>query len=166
MEEKSVTSNMLAKSVYSKGTSKVTKESDKEKDAEEEDVEEDGNSSNKHIAIVRMIILNNNSNSGAMLFSTALVEERSTQVIAKEGSIGEEKMEEATDTGKEESEVSKEFKWEDEKREENSLMVKMNMATAQCNLGSDKEGSHFQEDNRSVCSGNLDLHLDIYASDA
>jgi hypothetical protein len=45
-------------------------------------------------------------------------------------------------------------------------MAKMNTATAQLNLDSNDKGSDFQENNMSVQSNNLDLHLQDYASDA
>ncbi len=42
----------------------------------------------------------------------------------------------------------------------------MNVATAGLHLGSDEEGRDYQEDNMRIRSGNLDLTLQDYASNA
>jgi hypothetical protein len=68
--------------------------------------------------------------------------------------------------GGEESDSSKEKEWQDEEKEESYLTSKMNTATTQLNLNSDDKGSDFQENNVSVQSNNLDLHLQDYASNA
>jgi hypothetical protein len=59
----------------------------------------------------------------------------------------------------EKSTGTKKNKWQDEEREEVYLTEKMNEATAQIHLGlEDKEGSNFQENDMSICSGNSDLN--------
>ncbi len=74
----------------------------------------------------------------------------------KKASKGERYMEEDS-SGREESDSSKENKWQEEEKEESYLTAKMNMATTQLHLGSDDEGSNFQENDISIYSDNLDL---------
>jgi hypothetical protein len=81
----------------------------------------------------------------------------------KEGSTGEKNME-GVSAGGEESDSSKEKEWQDEEKEESYLTAKMNIATAQLNLNSDDKGSDFQENDMSVRSNDLNLHLQDYAS--
>jgi hypothetical protein len=123
--------------------SRVTKDSDDESDKEKGDNEMDGSSDSKQVAIDRMDILHSNGKHGAILFSTALMEETSKQA-EKEGNAGEKNMEEVS-AGGEESESSKEEEWQDEEKEESYLTEKMNKASAQLNLGSNDKGSDFQE---------------------
>jgi hypothetical protein len=54
----------------------------------------------------------------------------------------------------------------DPPNEESYLTAKTNTATTQLNLGSNDKGSNFQENNQSVCSDDLDLHPQYYASNA
>ena len=124
----------------------------------------DGSSNSKQVTIDGMDILHSDGKHKAMLFSTASKEERSKQV-KKEGSTGEKNMEEVS-AGGEESDSPKEEEWQNEEKEESYLMAKMNTTTAQLNLGSNDKGSNFQENDMSVHSNNLDLHLQDYASNA
>jgi hypothetical protein len=53
------------------------------------------------------------------------------------------------------------------KRKKLTSRKKLNEATAQIHLGSeDEEGSNFQENDMSICSGNLDLNSQDYSSNA
>jgi hypothetical protein len=65
---KSVTAQTLVKSVYSIGTSRVTKDSDDESDKEKGDNVADGGSDSKQVAIDGMDILHGNDKHEAMLF--------------------------------------------------------------------------------------------------
>jgi hypothetical protein len=164
-EEKSVTAQTLVKLVYSIGmSSRVTKDWDDESDKEKGDDKADGSSESKQVMIDGMDILHSNGKHRAMLFSTASMEERSTQA-KKEGSAGEKTME-GVSVGGEESDNSKEKEWQDEEKEESYLAEKMNTATAQLNLDSNDEGSNFQENNLSVQLDDSDLQLQDYARNA
>jgi hypothetical protein len=111
-----------------------------------------------------MDILHSNGKHRTMLFSTALMEERSKQA-EKEGITSEKNMEEVSARG-EESDSSNEKQWQDEEREVSYLTEKNDTATAQLNLNSDDKGSDFQENDTSVRSNDLDLHLQDYGSNA
>ncbi len=141
----------LAQLVYSIGTSKVTKESDNESDEEEEEEDaEEGNLENQQAAINGMDIVCANRK-GAILFSTASMEETSAQASKDKGKMEEDYAKAEKSTG------TKENKWQDEEREEAYHTAKMNEATTQIQLGSkDKEGRDFQENDMNICSGNLD----------
>jgi hypothetical protein len=98
----------LAQSVYSIGTSKVTKDSEDNLDKEEEDAETDGGSGKNKVAIDGMDILHSNGKHGAMLFATASMEE--TNELA---SKGEGDMEEDSTSSKK-SESTEEKEWQEE----------------------------------------------------
>jgi hypothetical protein len=150
----------LVQLVYSISTSRVTKESDHVLEGEEGDDMEVGNSNHQQVAIDGMDKVWVDGK-GAMLFSTASMEETSVQASNDKGKM-EEDFAEA-----EKSTSTKEYKWQDEEREEAYLTVKMNEATTQILLGlEDNEGSDFQENNMSICSGNLDLNSQDYLSNA
>jgi hypothetical protein len=68
--------------------------------------------------------------------------------------------------GGEESDISKEKEWQDEGKEVSYLAAKMNTAFAQLNLDFDDKGSNFQENNMSVRSYDLYLHLQDYGSNS
>ncbi len=123
-EEKPGPTPTLVQSVYSIGTSKVTKDSEDKSGKEEEDDKADGSSASKQVAIDGMDILHSNSKHGMTLFSTALMEETS-----EKASKGERYMEKDS-AGREESDSSKENKWQEEEKEKSYLTAKMNMATA------------------------------------
>ncbi len=159
-EDKPDTKPTLAQSVYNRGTSKVTKDSEDTSGKEEEDNEADGSSTSKQVDIDGMDILHSNGKHVAALFSTALMEE-----MSKQASKGEIYMEEDS-AGREESDSSDENKWQEEEKEESYLTAKMDMTTAQLHLGSDDEGSNFQENKINICSDDLDLNLQDYASNA
>jgi hypothetical protein len=150
----------LAQSVYSIGTSKVTNESEERSDDDKDDT--DGGSESKLVAIDGMDIVTGNEGQGAMLFSTASMEEESAHA-SKEG----KDMEEDPEVGaKSESEDSS---WKEEAEEVSHLTVKMTKATTLLQLDSDEEvndGSDFREDDLSVRSGDLDLKLSDYESEA
>jgi hypothetical protein len=76
-EEKSVTTQTLGESVYSIGTSRVTKDSDDESDEEKGDNKADSSSDSNQVAIDGMDILHSDDKHGEMLFSTASMEEKS-----------------------------------------------------------------------------------------
>jgi hypothetical protein len=137
-EEKPGPTPTLAQLVYSIGTSKVTKDSEDKSGKEKEGKEADGSSISKQVAIDGMDILHSNGKHGATLFSITLMEKAS-----KKASKGERYMG-VDSAGSEESDSSKENKWQEEDKEESYLMAKMNMATAQLHLGSDDVGSNFQ----------------------
>ncbi len=115
---------MLAQSVYSIGTSKVTKESDDESGEEEEDNKGEGNSGHKTIAIDGMDMLSGD-NKGAMLFSTASMEEACERAQEENGQMEEDRSVDDQSTGTEENE------WHDEGREASTLQKNMNRATVQ-----------------------------------
>jgi hypothetical protein len=101
----------------------VTKESDDVLDREEGDDVEEGNSNHQQVAIDGMDIVWGKGK-GAMLFSTAWMEETSAQA-----SKDKEKMEEDVAEA-EKSTSTKEHKWQDEEKEEAYLTAKKNKATA------------------------------------
>jgi hypothetical protein len=68
-EDKSVTTQTLAKSAYSIGMSRVTKDSDDESGKEKGDGKADGSSNSKQVAIDAMDILHSNGKHGTILFS-------------------------------------------------------------------------------------------------
>ncbi len=150
----------LAQLVYSIGTSRVTKESDDGSNGEEGNNMKEGNSYHQQVAINGMDIVRGNGK-GAMLFSTASMEETSVQA-SKDKRKMEEDFAEA-----EKSTSTNEYELQDEEREEAYLTAKMNEATAQINLGlEDEEGSDLQENNMNICSGNLNLNIKDYSSNA
>jgi hypothetical protein len=159
-EDKPGPTPTLAQSVYSIGTPKVTKDSEDELGKEEEGKDANGSSTSKQVAIDGMDILHSNGKHWAMLFSTASMEE-----LSKKASKGERYMG-VDSAGTEESDSSEENEWQEEEKVESYLTAKMNMATAQLHLGSNDEGSNFQENNMSICSDDLDLNLQDYASNA
>ncbi len=150
----------LAQSVYSIGTSKVTKDSEDNLDKEEDDAETDGGSGKNKVAIEGMDILHSDGKHGAVLFATASMEETS-ELASK----GEGDMEEDSASSKK-SESTKEKEWQEEEKEASYLTAKMNVATALLHPGSDEEGSNYQEDIMSIRSSDLDLTLQDYASNA
>jgi hypothetical protein len=160
LEDKPGPTPTLAQLIYSIGTSMVTKDSEDKSGREEEGKEVDGSSTSKHVAFVRMDIFHSDGKHGAMSFSTASMEETSKKVSKGERYMG------VDSTGTEESDISKENEWQEDKKEESHLMAKMNIATAQLHLGSDDKGSNFQENNMSIHSDNLDLNLLDYESNA
>ncbi len=143
VQETSAPTPTLVQSVYSIGTSKVTKDSEDNLDKEEEDAEMDGGSGKNKVAINRMDILHSNGKHGAMLFVTASMEEMSELASKGEGDMEED----SANSKKSESTDKKE--WQEEEKEASYLTAKMNMATARLHLGSDEEGSDYQEDNMS-----------------
>jgi hypothetical protein len=150
----------LAQSVYSIGTSKVTKDPEDNSDKEEEDAEMDGGSSKNEVVINRMDILHSDGKHGAMLFAAASMEETSELASKGEGDMEEDSI------CSKKSESTEEKEWQEEEKEASYLTAKMNVASARLHLGSDEEGSNYQEDDMSICSGNLDLTLQDYASNA
>jgi hypothetical protein len=114
----------------------------------------------KHeVAINGMDILRNNGTHGAMLLTTASMEETSKQESKGEGDMDEDSA------SSEKSESTEEEEWQEEEKEASCLIAMMNVATAQLHLGSDKEGSNYHEDDMSICSNDLNLNLQDYASD-
>jgi hypothetical protein len=156
----------LAQSVYSIGTSRVTKDSDNESGEEEEDNEGEGNPGHRTIAINGMDMLSGDSKA-AMLFSTASMEEARERAQEEKGQMEEDQSADDQSRGTEENE------WHNKEREASTLQTNMNTATVQLQLDSDgtgilssdsKEDSEFQESNMSVRSHELDLSLDDYES--
>ena len=84
---------------------------------------------------------------------------------SKQASEGERDMG-VDSAGREESDSSKENEWQEEEKEEAYLTANMNMATAQLHLGSDDEGSDFQENDMIIRSDDSDLNLQDYANNA
>jgi hypothetical protein len=148
----------LAQSVYSIGTSKVTKDSEDESDKEEDDLEVDGGTGKHKVAIDGMDILHNNGMHGAMLLTTASMKETSEQESKGKGDMDKDSA------SSKKSESTEEEESQEQEKEASCLTARMNMATAQLHLGSDKEGSDYREDDMSMCSNNLDLNLQDYAS--
>jgi hypothetical protein len=146
----------LAQSVYSIGTSKVTNESEERSDDDEDNT--DGDSNSKQVAIDSMDIVKGNDGQGAMLFSTASMEEEIAHTSKEERS-----MEEDPKVGAHLE--SNDPSWKEGAKEVSHLMAKMKKATTLLQLESDEEasdGSDFREDDLSVCSGNLELNLSDY----
>jgi hypothetical protein len=123
----------LAQSVYSIGTSKVTKDLDGESGEEEEDYEGKGNSGHKTIAIDGMDMLSRDGK-GGMLFSTASMEEARKRAQEENGQMEEDQSAKDRSMGTEENE------WQEEGREASTLQTNMNTATVQLQVES-KEGS-------------------------
>jgi hypothetical protein len=98
-----------------------------------------------------MDILKGNDKQGAMVFSTASMEEESAQTSKDESNTEED---------------SKDKSWQEDGSEVAQLTAKMRKATALLQLNSDKEGSDFQESDMSIRSYNLDLDLSDYESEA
>ncbi len=136
-EETPAPTPTLAQSVYSIGTSKVTKDSEDDSDEEADDAEADNSSGINKVAIVRMDILHSNGNQGAMLLTMALMEETNKQASKGEGNMKEDSA------GSKKSESTEENEWQEEEKETSHLTAKMNVATTQLHLGSDEEGSNF-----------------------
>ncbi len=90
MEETPAFSPTLAQSVYSIGTSKVTKDSEEDSDEEEENAEADGGSGKIEVAIDGMDILHSDGKHGAMLFETASMEDTSELASKGEGDMEED----------------------------------------------------------------------------
>jgi hypothetical protein len=127
----------LAQSVYSIGTSKVTKDSEDNLDKEEEDAETDGGSGKNEVMINGIDILHSDGKHGAMLFATASMEETSELVSKGEGDMEEDSA------SSEKSESTEEKEWQEEEKEASYLTAKMNVATARLHLGSNEEGSDY-----------------------
>jgi hypothetical protein len=147
----------LVQSVYSIGTSKVTKDSEDESDEEEDDVKVDSGTGKHEIAINRMDILRNDGTHGAMLLMTASMEETSEQESKGKGGMDKDSA------SSKKSESTEEEEWQEE---ETCLTARMNVATAQLHLGSNEEGSNYHKDDMSIRSNDLDLNLQDYASNA
>jgi hypothetical protein len=110
-----------------------------------------------------MDIVTGGNNQGAMLLSTASMEEES-QDASKEGRNSEADTDEGSPFDNDDS------TWREEGAKEVSrLAAKMKTATSLLRLDSEDEGSkgsNFEEDDQSVRSGDLDLNLTDYESDA
>ena len=109
-----------------------------------------------------MDIVTCNDGQGAMLFSTASMEEESTQA-----SNEERKMEEDSDAGM--TSKSADSSRKEEAKEVSYFTARMKKATTRLQLDSEEEaskGSSFTEDGLSVCSDDLDLQLSNYNSEA
>ncbi len=158
MQEPQALTSTLAQSVYSIGTSKVTKDSEDKSDKEEDDTEVDGGTGKHKVAINRMDILRNNGTRGAMLLMTASMEETSEQESKGKGDMDKDSA------SSKKSESTKEEDWQEEEKEAFCLTARMNVATTQLHLGSDKEGSNYCKDDMSIHSDDLDLNLQDYAS--
>jgi hypothetical protein len=150
----------LAQSVYSIGTSKVTKDSEDESDEEGDDAEVDGGTGKHEVAINGMDILYNDGMHGAMLLTTASMEETSEQESKGKGDMDKDSA------SSKKSKSTKEEEWQEEEKEGSCLTARMNVATAQLHLSSNKEGSNYCKDDTSIRSDDLDLNLQDYASDA
>jgi hypothetical protein len=68
--------------------------------------------------------------------------------------------------GSKKSESPKENEWQEEDKTFHLTAKVTNVASAQLHLGSDEEGSNFQEDNMSIRSDDLDLNLQDYTNNA
>ncbi len=159
MQEPQALTPTLAQSFYSIGTSKFTKDSEDKLDKEEDDAEVDGVTSKHEVAIDGMDILRNNGTHGAMLLTTASMEETSEQESKGKGDMDEDSA------SNEKSESTEEEEWQEEEKEASCLTARMNVTTAQLQLGSDEEGSNYCKDDMSICSDDLNLNLQDYASD-
>jgi hypothetical protein len=150
----------LAQSIYSIGTSKVTNDSEDRSDDNDEHT--DGGSENNQVSIDGMDIVTGNDGQGAKLFLTASMEKESARASEEERNMEEDSK--AGTTSKSADSSSKE-----DVIEVLRLTARMEKATASLQLGSEEEaskGSSFSEDDLSVGSGNLDLQLSDYNSDA
>jgi hypothetical protein len=136
-EETPAPTPTLAQSIYSIGTSKVTKDSEDDSDKEADDAKVDASSGINEVAIVGMDILHSNSNQGAMLLTMASMEKTNKQACKGEGNMEEDSA------GSKKSESTEENKWQEEEKETSHLTAKMNVTTAQLHLGFDEEGSNF-----------------------
>ena len=152
----------LAQSVYSIGTSKVTNESEEKLD-DDEDSTVDGKEERRDKVTFDGMDIVKGGNQGAMLLSTASMEERS-QNASKESSDAEEDPDEGSPSD------SNESTWQEEgAKEVSNLTAKMKSATSLLRLDSEDEesdDSDFGEDDQSVRSGDLDLELSEYDNDA
>ncbi len=137
VEETPAPTPTLVQSVYSIGTSKVTKDSEDNSDEEVDDAKADNSFGINKVAIDGMDILHSNGNQGAMLLTMALMEETNKQANKGEGNMEEDFA------GSKKSESTKEKKWQEEEKETNHLTAKTKVAIVQLHLGSDKEGSNF-----------------------
>jgi hypothetical protein len=109
-----------------------------------------------------MDIVTGNDGQGAMLFLTASTEEGSARASTEERNMEEDSK--AGTTSESADSLSKE-----DVLEVSRLTARMEKATASLQLGSEEEaseGSSFSEDDLSVRSGDLDLRLLDYNSDA
>ena len=106
---------------------------------------------------------------GAMLFSTASMEEARKRAQEENGQMEEDQSADNWSMG------TKENEWHDEGREASALQTNMNKATIQLQVDLDgakilssgsRKASKFQKNNMSVCSQDLDQSLDEYESDA
>jgi hypothetical protein len=150
----------LTQSVYSIGTSKVTNDSKDRSDDDDEDT--NGGSENKQVAIDGMDIVTGNDWQGAMLFSTASMEEESARASKEERNMEEDSK--AGTTSKSTDSSSKE-----DTIGVSCLTARMEKATTSLQLDSEEEaskGNPFSEDDLSVRSGDLNLQLSDYDSDA
>ncbi len=109
-----------------------------------------------------MDIVMGNDGQGAMLFSTASMEEESAQASKEERNMEEDSkartMSGSADSSRKEDAI-----------EVLRLTARMKKATTSLQLDSEEEaskGSSFSEDDLSIRSGNLDLQLSGYDSDA
>ncbi len=160
MQEPQALQPTLAQSIYSIGTSKVTKDSEDKSDEEENDAEVEGGTGKHKVAINGMDILHNDGMHGAMLLTTASMEETSEQESKGEGDMDKDSA------SSEKSESTKEEEWQEEEKEASCFTARMNVAITHLHLGSNKEGSNYREDDMSICSDDLDLNLQDYASNA
>jgi hypothetical protein len=128
-------------------------------DKEEDDAEMEGGSGKNEVGINGMDILHSDGKHGVMLFATASMKETSELASKSEGDMEEDSA------ISEKSESIKEKEWQEEEKEASYLTAKMNVATARLHLGSNEEGSNYQEDDMSIRSGDLDLTLQDYVSD-
>jgi hypothetical protein len=109
-----------------------------------------------------MDIVTGNGRQGAMPFSTASMEEGSARASKEERNMEEDSK--AGTTSKSADSSSKE-----DNIEVSRLTARMEKATTSLQLGLEEEaseGSFFLEDDLSVRSGDLDLQLSDYGSDA
>ena len=106
----------LAQSVYSIGTSKVTKDLDKKSGEKEEDNEDEGNSGHKTIAIDGMDMLSRDGKR-AMLFLTASMEDAHKRAQKENGQMEADRIADDLSMGTEEN------KWHNEGREASTLQI-------------------------------------------
>ena len=131
----------LAQSVYSIGTSKITNESEERSDEEDDDT--DDSPENTLVAIDGMDIVMGNKGKGAMLLSTASMEEGADNA----GKQGDVDMEENVEVGSQTD--SDDPSWNEDSKEDAQLTEKMTKATNHLQLDSEEEssdGSDFGED--------------------
>ena len=151
----------LAQSVYSIGTSRITNESEERSDEEDDDT--DNSPENTLVAIDGMDIVMGNQGKGAMLLSTASMEEGADNA-EKQGDVD---MEENAEVGSQTD--SDDPSWNEDSKEDAQLTEKMTKATNHLQLDSEEEssdGSDFGEDDLSVRSNDLDLKLSDFESTA